>query len=97
MVQLCVDFPCQRLHLGDPVDLISEKFDADQIVSALCRVHFHYISPDTESCTLYIHIITIVLNVDQLPEHFIPVLHHTGTQGYDQILIFIRTSQAVDT
>ena len=33
MVQLCVDFPCQRLHLGDPVDLISEKFDADTDVS----------------------------------------------------------------
>ena len=97
MVQLCVDFPCQRLHLGDPVNLISEKFDADQIVSALCRVHFHYISPDTESCTLDIHIITVVLNVDQLPEHFIPVLHHSGAQRYDQILIFVRASQSIDT
>ena len=97
MVQFRVDLPCERLHLCNTVDLISEKFDADQIVAALCRVHFHHISSDTESCTLDIHIITIVLNVDQLPEHFISVLHHAGAQRYDQILIFVRASQTVNT
>ena len=96
MVQFRVDLPCERLHLCDPVNLISEKFDADQIVSSLCRVHFHHISPDTECGTLDIHIIAVVLNVDQFPEHFISVLHHAGAQRYDQILILVRTSQTVN-
>ena len=97
MVQFCMNFPRKRLHLRNPVDLIPEEFYPDQIIAALRRIYFHHISADTEGRTLDIHIVTVILNINQFPQHLIPVLHHTGAQGYDQVLIFVRASQAVDT
>ena len=97
MIQLCMNFPCKRLYLCDPVDLIPEKFDTDEIIATLCRIYFHHISPDTESGTLNIHIVAVVLNIDQFPQYLVTILHHAGTQGYDQILIFVGASQTIDT
>ena len=97
MIQLCMNFPCKRLYLCDPVDLIPEKFDTDEIIAALCRIYFHHISPDAESGTLNIHIVAVVLNIDQFPQYLVTILHHAGTQGYDQILIFVGASQTIDT
>ena len=97
MIQLCMHPAGQRLHLCDPVDLIAEKFHPDKIVSPLGRTHLHHIPMDAKAPSLHIHLVTGILNVHQLPQNLIPVLHHARAQGHHHVLIFVRAAQAVDT
>ena len=97
MVEHRMHLARQRLHLGDPVNLVPEKFHPDQIVSALGRVDLYHISMHPESPPLQIHIIAVILDVHQFPQHLVPVLDHTRPQGHDHLLVIVRTAQTVDT
>ena len=44
-----------------------------------------------------IHIVAVILNVNQFPQHFISVLLHAGTQRNNHILIILRTSDPINT
>ena len=61
-----VDIPLYHagngIDLGDPVDLIPEKFHPDSPTSPIGRVDFQRVSPDTELVTGEIQIIPFVTN-----------------------------------
>ena len=44
-----------------------------------------------------IHVVPVILDLDQLRHHFIPVLDHARAQGDHHVLIVHRVSQTVDT
>ena len=97
MIQHRMNSAGQRLHLYDSVNLVPEELYTDKIVAALGRIHLYHITVHPKASPVHVHLIAGVLNVHQLPKHLIPVLHHTRTQRYYHILVFIRTSQSIDT
>ena len=97
MLQNGMQLPCQGIHLGNPVDFVSEKFHPDQIVSALGRINLHTVPSHPETAAAQIHVIPVILYINQFPQNLVPFLYHTGPQGYDHIFIFIRAAQAVNT
>ena len=50
----------------------------------------------TESSSREIHLIPCVLNINQLPDQFIPVLLHTRAEREHHVLIFFRITQTID-
>ena len=43
-----------------------------------------------------IHLVTVILDINQLPDHIVPVLLHTGTQRDHHVKKFFRCTQAID-
>ena len=87
----------QGLHLCYSVNFVPEKFNPDKIIPALSRIDFNDIPVYPEASSLHVHLIACILNIHQFPQYLVPVFHHSRTKGHDHILIFIRTSQSVDT
>ena len=50
-----------------------------------------------EGTPVKIHIVTVILDIDQFTHHLISVLFHTGAQRNDHILIIVGAADAVDT
>jgi len=92
MFQTALDFPCQHIDLGDPVNLISEKFHPDCRITVVCRKNLYRVTAHTECTTVKIHVISCVLDIDQLMDHLIPVLLHSRAQGDHHVLIIDRAS-----
>ena len=80
MLELRHHLAKQRIHFADTVNLISEKLDPDQIISALCRIDLDRVASYTEAAAVQIHIIAQVLDRNQLMNDLITVLLHAGTQ-----------------
>ena len=86
----------QRIRLRDPVYLIPEELNADQMITALCRIDFHHITAHPEAAPVQIHVIAVVLHLDQSPDHIITIPLHTGPQRHTHTRILFRTSQTID-
>ncbi len=86
----------QRVCLRNPVDLIPKKLHADQIIPALCRTDLHHVAPDAETAAPKIHVVSVVLHLNQPADHLVPVLRHAGSQGHAHARILLRTSQPVN-
>ena len=97
MRTLAFDFSCQYINFRNTVDLISEKFYSHGCIGAVGRKNFQGISTDTEGTSVEVHLISGVLNVDQLPDYLIPVFGHSRTQGNHHVKEFLRGTQSVDT
>ena len=96
MAQFALNLSCQKINLRDPFNLISKKLCSDCIIFRDCRKDFQYIASYTEGSTLKIHIISIVLNLNQLRNDLIPVLDHTWPQRDHHLLIINRWTQSID-
>ena len=44
-----------------------------------------------------VHIISVILDLDQFRHHFIPVFYHARAQGDHHVLIVHRVTQTIDT
>ena len=86
----------QLVHLADPVDLVPEPFQTDQIIAALSRIELQGISADPEIAAVQGHVVAGVLDGDQVPDDLIPVPGHAGPQGNGHALEFLGAAQAVD-
>ena len=78
MVKARVHPSGKLLHFADPVDLIAEPLDPDQVLAALRRIDLHRIPPDPEIAALQGQVISRILDRDQIPDHLVPVLLHPG-------------------
>ena len=97
VVQFSSNLPGQYIHLRDPINLIPEEFHPDRHIRFICRNNLHHISPHPEGSTVKIHIISVILHINQTPQHFIPVFFHPRTQWDHHILIVLRTTDSIDT
>ena len=80
MAQLGFGFIGQRINLRYPVHLIPKKFYPVGHTVGVRRVNIQYIPPHPEGSTLKIHIIPVILNINELVNDLVPVLNHTGSQ-----------------
>ena len=86
----------EGLHLGDAVDFVPEELNPDEVVPALGRVYLYDVPVHPKAPSVHVHLVAGVLDVHQLPQHLVAVLHHPGAQGDHHALVFFRAAQAVD-
>ena len=91
-----LDLTGQWIKLHDPVNLVAEKLNPDTILKRRYRKDIYDIALHTESSSREIHLIPCVLNINQLPDQFIPVLLHTRAEREHHVLIFFRITQTID-
>ena len=80
MTQLSFGFIGQRIYFRYPVHLVPKEFHPVGHPIGVCRINIQYIPPHTEGSPLKVHIIPVILNVDELVNDLVPVLDHTGSQ-----------------
>ena len=97
MFQTALDFPCQHIDLGDPVNLISEKFYPDRRIAVVCRKNLYRVTAHPECATVKIHVISRVLDIDQCTDDLISVLLHSRTQRNHHSKVVLRAAQTIDT
>ena len=91
-----LDLSGQGIDLRDAVDLISEEFDAVCVLIRHRWQDLDHIAADPEGTSLEIHVVPVVLNVDQFADAFIPVFLHARTERDAHARILIRIADAVD-
>ena len=93
---LTLDFSGEYINIGNPVNLISEKFHSYGAVCIVGGIDFQHVSPHPEGSPVKIHIISGVLNVNQLPDYLIPVFGHAWTQRDHHILEILGGTKAIN-
>ena len=88
---------CQRIDLGDAVDLVAEKFDADYRIIGRRRKNLHHISSDPEFVSDKIDIVALILQLDKLFDELVAAFFHSRAQRNYHISVINRVSQAVNT
>ena len=91
------DLTGKHIDICDPLNLISEKFHTHCPVRGVCRKDLQYISPDTKGSSVEIHLISCILNVDQLFDNLITILLHSWAKRDHHVKKFLRRTQSVDT
>ena len=52
----------------------------DRHIRFICRNNLHYIPSHPEGSTVKIHIVSVILHINQTPQHLIPILLHPRSQ-----------------
>ena len=73
----CMHLSRQRLHLCYSVYFITKKFHTYQIIPALPGINLQHITPDAETSASQIHVVSVILDINQLVNHLVPVLGHS--------------------
>ena len=76
MLQPALNLSSQHINFRNPIDFIPEKFDSYRTILIIGRNYFHHIAIYPECSSLKIHLISGILHIDQLLQHFIPVFFH---------------------
>ena len=97
VTQLSLYLSCNRINLHDPVHLIPEKFDAKSLGVRICGINIQHISFYPETAAFKVHVVAVILDLNQFPNHVIPVFLHPRTQRNNHVLIIDGTSQTVNT
>ena len=97
MPQLGFDFAGQGINLRYPVNLIPKKFYPVSRAVRICRKYLQHIPPYPERTTLKVHVIAVILDINQFVDDFIPVPGHSRAQRYYHLLIVNGTAQSIDT
>ena len=97
VLQSTLDLSGQHIDFRDSVNLISEKLYPNCRIRIVCRKNLQNIAAHTKRTTMKIHIISHILNVNELTDHIIPVTLHARSQGNHHVLIVHRTSQTINT
>ena len=84
-----LDLAGEHIDLDDPVDLVPEKLHPNRRIRFVGRNDLHHIAAHPERTPLEIHVIAVILNVDQLPQHLVPVFCMPGRR---ETIIFSKFS-----
>ncbi len=91
------DLTGKHIDIRDPVDLIPEKFHTHRPPPSASPEKSPAHHPAHGMFLAEIHVISCVLNVDQLFDHLITVLLHSRTERNHHIKVILRCSQTIDT
>ena len=72
-IQPLFDLTGQHIDFRDPVDLIAKKFYPVRIIIRIRRKNLKHIAAHPESAAVKIHLIPIILNIDQFAQHLVPI------------------------
>ena len=80
MLHARFDLPGQDIDLCDPVDLVAEKLNTDRIIIRHYRNDLDHISAHPEGTALEIHVVTVVLDADQLFDDLVAFFLHARAE-----------------
>jgi len=89
-------FPPQRIHNGDGLDGIAEKFHPDDPFLLVGRKYLHHVSPHAEGAAVKIDIVARVLHVHKLSQHVVAPELHSAFQTKNLAPVFLRRPDAVN-
>ena len=96
MTQLGLNLPGQGVNLRNPIHLVPKKLHPVGVPAGIGGINLQHVSPDAEASALKIHIISRILNVNQLMDHLVPVLDHAGPERNHHLLIVNGASQSIN-
>ena len=97
MAFLALDLPGQHVDIRNALDLIAEELHPDGPVCGISGKDLQNVAFYPEGTPVKIHLVPGILDVDELPDHFVPVLFHAGAQGDHHVKKFLGSAQTVDT
>ena len=86
------DLAGQHVDLRQPVDFVSEHFNADDGIVEGRRKYFYRIAVNAEGSPLEIHIVAGILDIDELMKNFFLRLFLSQTQRHDEIAVILRVA-----
>ncbi len=89
------ELPGQRIDLDDSLDFIAEELDAQRDVLVGGK-DLERVAPDPKASSHERHIVTVVLNVDQMPDDLVSPRLATATQRYHCLRVFLWRPQTID-
>src|SRR6187455_1252301 len=96
-VQSSEYFPAQWINFDNFIERVAKKLKPQGLRLFIRREDFNNIATHTKSPTMEIHIVTLVLNVDQLPEQRIAFDLGILLGKKNQIKIRLRRTETVNT
>ena len=96
MLKLSLHLPCHNICLANAVYLITKEFNANTIIAGVCWDNLKCITTHSKSTAVKIHIVTLILNVNQLMDNIIPVLHIPWAQANHHVLEIVWLTNAVN-
>ena len=84
------------VDLGNPVDFVAEKLDADGPSCPVGGVNFERVSPDAEGISREVHVVALVADIRQAAHELVPLARLAGAQADDHVFIVDRVAQTVD-
>ena len=91
------DLTGKHINIRDSLNLIPKKFHTHRPIRRVRRKDLQHVSPNAKGSSVEIHLISCILNVDQLFDNLVTILLHTWTQGDHHIKKFLRCAQTIDT
>ena len=70
------DFAGKHIDICDPLDLISKKFHTHRPVCRVSRKDLQHIATHPECSSVEIHLISCILDIDQLFDNLVTILLH---------------------
>ena len=86
----------ERVELRDAVDLVPKKFHTDGKLAHIGKVDVHDIAVHTELIAHKIHVVSLILQSDQLLAQRIALHLHAGAQADDHAAVVDGVAQRVD-
>ena len=86
----------EGVKLADAVDLIPEKLHPDGELIVISQVNVHNVATDPELVADEIHIVALILQLDQTAAELVPFHLHAGAQADDHAAVVDGVAQRVD-
>ena len=92
MLALGDDLAGQHVDLRQPVDFVSEHFNADDGIVEGRRKYFYRIAVNAEGTSFEVHVVAGILDIDELMKNFFLRLFLSQTQRHDEIAVIFRVA-----
>ena len=79
----------QRVDLGDRLDGVAEELDTQRALLFVRREDLDDVAADAERATVEVHVVALVLDVDELPQHMVAVGDHAALEE-DEVVEILR-------
>ena len=92
MLALSDNFTGHQVHLGQTVNFVAKKLDADNTFAVRRREHLDSVAMHAERATGEVNIIARILDIHQLLQNIIAALLLTQTQGHNEVAVVLRVT-----
>jgi hypothetical protein len=96
VVELAQDLATQGLDLANGLDLVAPVLDAHGPVFLVGGEDLDHVAADAEGAAMEVHVVALVLDVDQVPQQRVAAQLLAALQAHDHLLIPFGRADAVD-
>ena len=96
ITELCFYISGERVDRSHAVDLVTEEFNSYSILIIVGRDDFKCVPLHPERTAVEIHLISLILHIDEFTDELIAVFGHTGANGGHHICKILRSTDAID-